>query len=40
MEMCASGNAYSLTGSIFSNKRDVIDEAKNFPSQNGRLLHK
>ena len=27
MEMCASGNAYSLTGSIFSNKRDVIDEA-------------
>ena len=27
MEMCASGNSYSLTGSIFSNKRDVIDEA-------------
>ena len=25
MEMCASGNSYSLTGSIFSNKRDVID---------------
>ena len=27
MEMCASGNAYSLTGSIFSNQRDVIDKA-------------
>lgn len=27
MEMCASGNSYSLTGSIFSNKRDVIDHA-------------
>ena len=27
MEMCASGNSYSLTGSIFSNKRDVIEQA-------------
>ena len=27
MELCASGNSYALTGSIFSNKRDVIDGA-------------